>query len=520
MLPFEYGASFMSIQDALDLCAGKKAGVLTAPVMEKVNACRAVTEQLAAGSVPVYGINTGFGPLCTTAILPADTVTLQYNILKSHSVGVGAPVGLSIARLMLILKVHALAKGYSGVQAATLERILWHVNHNIVPYVPCQGSVGASGDLAPLAHLFLPLIGLGKVWYRGRWTPAAEMMQAENIIPIALGAKEGLALINGTQFIAAHAVEVVNRLQGVLSQADLIAALMLEGLLGSAMPFRPEVHALRGYTGCRHVAMRMAGLLQHSQLLLSHQHCNRVQDPYSLRCIPQVHGASRQAWLHLKEATTIEINAVTDNPLVFEDGESISAGNFHGQPLALPLDYACLAASEIGNISDRRIYLSLTGIASNVPRLLMQDTGLNSAFMMPQYTSAALASENKSLCYPASADSIPTSLGQEDHVSMGSISGRKALQVVDNVEKILGIELMNAAQAFDFHRPLQSGEAINAMHAYIRQHIAHADTDRVFADDIEQAHQLVKSRELIAISLQFKSVCTPFDHLYESLKAN
>ncbi|HSK13035.1 MAG TPA: aromatic amino acid ammonia-lyase, partial [Phnomibacter sp.] len=363
MNTFEYGATPMTTGHALDLTHGRIHGILTPEIVERVNASRRIVEDLAGGDEAVYGINTGFGPLCTTRISPEDTVTLQYNILKSHSVGVGEPVPLHIARLMMVLKVHALAQGYSGVHAETLHRIIWHIQKGIIPYVPKQGSVGASGDLAPLAHLFLPLIGLGQVWYHDRWTDTAHMMQQEGIGPVELGSKEGLALINGTQFIAAFAVEVTARLQSVLSHADLIAAMMLDGLLGSATPFRPEVHALRPFAGNQHVAKRMERLLQDSEMVRSHEHCNRVQDPYSLRCIPQVHGASRNAWLHLKEMLHIELNAVTDNPLILPNGESISAGNFHGQPMALPLDYACLAASEVGNISDRRIYLSLTGIA-------------------------------------------------------------------------------------------------------------------------------------------------------------
>jgi histidine ammonia-lyase len=517
MNQFEYGAAPLSVGTALAIASGQCAGILTPAVIDRVHASRCIVENIAGGKEAVYGINTGFGPLCNTRIAPRDTVTLQYNILKSHSVGVGGPVPLHIARLMLVLKVQSLAQGFSGVHAETLQRVIWHIENDIIPYVPKQGSVGASGDLAPLAHLFLPLIGLGQVWYKGKWTDTGYMMQQEGIAPIKLGSKEGLALINGTQFMAAFGVEVAARLQSVLSHADLIAAMMLDGLLGSSAPFREEVHALRPYAGSKHVAMRMSKLLQDSEMVKSHEHCNRVQDPYSLRCIPQVHGASRNAWLHLKEMVTIEINAVTDNPLILPDGESISAGNFHGQPMALPLDYACLAASEVGNISDRRIYLSLTGIANNVPRLLMKDTGLNSAFMMPQYTTAALASENKTFCFPASADSIPTSLGQEDHVSMGSISGRKALRVVENVEKILAVELLHAAQAFDFQQPLKSGKVINDMYDYIRTKIDHAETDRVFATDINTAHEIIQSGALLEISRHGQSIATPFDEQFESL---
>ena len=357
-----------------------------------------------------------------------DTATLQYNILKSHSVGVGKPIPKEIAKLMLILKIQALSQGFSGIALSTLQRIQWHIEQDIIPIVPEKGSVGASGDLAPLAHLFLPSIGLGKVWYKGQIVATNLVFQKEGMKSITLGAKEGLALINGTQFIAAFAVKVVEKLHACLSQADIIGTMMLEGLLGSASPFLNELHQLRPYKGNRHVAQRISHLLTDSSIVTSHANCDRVQDPYSLRCMPQVHGASRTSWLHLKELLEIELNSVTDNPVIINEALSISGGNFHGQPLAIPLDYACIAASELGNISDRRIYLSLMGVAKGVPKLLMQKAGLNSAFMMLQYTTAALASENKGLCFPASADSIPTSLGQEDHVSMGSISGQKSIR--------------------------------------------------------------------------------------------
>jgi histidine ammonia-lyase len=311
-------------------------------------------------------------------------------------------------------------------------------------------------------------------------------------------------LINGTQFIAAHAVLLVERLHHCLAQADIIAALMIEGLLGSAAPFLPPLHALRPYPGIQHVADRMHYFLQNSAINQSHLNCGRVQDPYSLRCVPQVHGASRQAWLHLKQATEIEINAVTDNPVVFSAEEVISGGNFHGQPLALPLDYACLAAAELGSISDRRVYLSLEGKVPGTPKLLIENTGINSGFMIVQYTGAALVSENKSLCFPASADSIPTSLGQEDHVSMGSISGRKALQVCGNLENILAVELLCAAQAFDFRRPLKSSEVLEEVHHHVRQYIPHATEDRIFGKDIHLAAEIIRSAELLKITKKHK----------------
>jgi len=416
----------------------------------------------------IYGVNTGFGPLCTTIISADETAQLQSNILQSHSVGVGEAVSEEIVRLMLMLKVHSLSMGYSGVATETVERILWHLNNDVIPIVPSQGSVGASGDLAPLAHCFLPLIGLGQVNYKERRQSSQKVLKDFGLEPLTLGPKEGLALINGTQFIAAHAVKVVEELQNCLDHADIIAAMNLEAMLGSAQPFLPELHALRPFKGARYVAERVHLMLQGSEILQSHAHCFRVQDQYSLRCIPQVHGASRDAWLHLKESLNIELNSVTDNPIILNDDQAISGGHFHGQPLALPLDYATVAAAELGNISDRRIYFSLEGKIEGLPKLLMEHTGLNSGFMIPQYTSAALVSENKSLCFPASADSIPTALGQEDHVSMGAISARKALQVVRNLENILAVELVCAAQGFDFRRPLKSTKILNACHEFVR----------------------------------------------------
>lgn len=519
---FNYGKDTLTAGKALALARGKITGKIDNTTRRKINASRKIVEHLAAGDKAVYGINTGFGPLCTTRISKEDTGTLQHNILKSHSVGVGDPIETEIAKLMMVLKMHALCQGYSGVSITTLERILWHIDQDVIPVVPCQGSVGASGDLAPLSHLFLPLIGLGKVAVKGKTMNTVKVLKNNSLEPINLGAKEGLALINGTQFIAAYAVKVVEKLQNCLSQADIIGTMMLEGLLGSASPFLESLHQLRPYKGTLHVAQRIGSLLKGSKILASHVDCDRVQDPYSLRCMPQVHGASRNAWLHLKELLEVELNSVTDNPVIIDEGSAISGGNFHGQPLALPLDYACLAAAELGNISDRRTYLSLMGIADGTPKLLMKDIGLNSAFMILQYTSAALVSENKTMCFPASADSIPTSLGQEDHVSMGSISGRKALQVVSNLEKILAVELLCAAQAFDYHKKLKSGAIIEAVHTMVRKKITHAEEDRVFADDILKALEIIKSGEILKVAdsinkKQPNGFNTAHDDLFEKI---
>jgi histidine ammonia-lyase len=315
--------------------------------------------------------------------------------------------------------------------------------------------------------------------------------------PLQLGPKEGLALINGTQFILAYAVKGVQRLHYCLEAADIIGAMSLEALTGTKAPFDERLHRLRPYAGSRLVAQRLRLLLADSEIMQSHIDCGRVQDPYSLRCMPQVHGASRNAWLHLRQLTEIELNSVTDNPIILEEGDTISGGNFHGQPLALPLDYACLAAAETGNISDRRCYLLLEG-KWGLPLLLMRNVGLNSGFMIPQYTTAALVTENKTLCFPASADSIPTSLGQEDHVSMGSISGRKLTQVIDNLEYILAIELMSACQAIEFRRPLKSSGILEAAHEFVRNFVGFASEDRIFAEDIRQLHRIIHDFSFVA----------------------
>ncbi len=487
---FFYGKDTLTIQTAINLASSAVQGDLHQTTINRINSSQQHIQQMVADGKTVYGVTTGFGILANKKITESDTALLQYKILQSHSVGVGAPIPLEAAKLMMILKVQALAQGFSGIQLATIERILWHIENNIIPVVPEKGSVGASGDLAPLAHLFLPLIGLGEVFVNGVPTSSAEVLQQFGLSPIQLGPKEGLALINGTQFILAFAVKAVQRLHNCLEAADVIGAMSLEALTGTKAPFDERLHALRPFKGNQLVAQRLRCLLNHSEIMQSHIDCGRVQDPYSLRCMPQVHGASRNAWLHLKELTEIELNAVTDNPVVFSEEDVISGGNFHGQPLALPLDYACFAAAEIGNISDRRCYLLLEG-KWGLPLLLMNDVGLNSGFMIPQYTTAALVTENKTLCFPASADSIPTSLGQEDHVSMGSISGRKLSVILDNLEYILAIELLSACQAIEFRRPYKSSAVLESAHSFIRQRVSFAQEDRIFADDIKEVTKVI-----------------------------
>ncbi len=495
---FHYGVDPLTIGIAKDMTFGKLRGVLNEEAKTKINNCVLEVEKILKGNLPVYGVNTGLGQLCDVRISEEDILLLQSNTLQSHACGIGKPIPTHIAKLMMITKVQSLAMGYSGVSLKTIERIIWHIEEDIIPVVPEKGSVGASGDLAPLAHLFLPLIGLGEVEVDGKTIPSALILQKKGLDPLALGPKEALGLINGTQFILSFAIMAVIRFHQLLELADLVGAMSLEGLMGSKRPFDPRLHALRPFEGTLWVAERLTSLLEDSAIGHSHKNCDRVQDPYSIRCMPQVHGASRNAWLHLKQLTEIELNSVTDNPLIFSAEDSISGGNFHGQPLAMPLDYATLAVAELGNISDRRSYL-LTEGRYGLPKLLIQNQGLNSGLMIPQYTSAALVSENKSLCFPASADSIPTSLGQEDHVSMGSISSRKIHQVIDNLEYILAIEFLYASQALDFRRPLKSSPIIEAVHALIRNKIPFIVSDRVFSEDINAIHQLLSSGKLLSV---------------------
>lgn len=488
---FHYGIDTLTTGIVLDVASGRLTASLNKKAIDRINASEAYVKKIVDDNKTVYGINTGFGILANTTISKEDTTRLQHKILESHSVGVGDPIPMEVAKLMLITKVHALAQGYSGVQLSTLERIIWHIENNIIPVVPEKGSVGASGDLAPLAHLFLPLIGLGECYYKGQRVKSIDFLELEKMSPLVLGPKEGLALINGTQFILSFAVKAVQRLHNCLEAADIIGAMSLEALTGTKAPFDARLHELRPFVGNKLVAQRLRLLLDHSEIMQSHVDCGRVQDPYSLRCMPQVHGATRNAWLHLKELTEIELNAVTDNPVILGENLTISGGNFHGQPLALPLDYCCFAASELGNISDRRCYLLLEG-KWGLPMLLMKEVGLNSGFMIPQYTTAALVTENKTLCFPASADSIPTSLGQEDHVSMGSISGRKLNRVLDNLEFIMAIELLSACQAIEFRKPLKSSGLLEFAHDYVREFVSFAEEDRIFADDVNAVVGIIK----------------------------
>ena len=487
--------SNLSLKDIYFLLENPEEIKLNDSLKTKINQSFNRTQKMAKDPKPIYGINTGVGPLCTKKISPEDTKSLQRNLLLSHSVGVGNPISPELSRIMLLCKIKSLSRGFSGISLDLLDRLIYFLQHNLTPVVPEKGSVGASGDLAPLAHLFLPVIGEGFFWNGNEKVKSKTVLKQHKLKPLVLNAKEGLALINGTQFILAYAIKAISKLDYLMDLADLAAAMSLEGFQGSLAPFRKELHELRPYKGSIKVANRISNLLDNSPNSNSHIDCDRVQDPYSIRCTPQVHGASRNALNHLKELVTIEINSVTDNPIILDDNSTISGGNFHGQPLALALDYLKIAASEIGNISDRRSYLLLEGL-HGLPPMLTENPGLNSGFMITQYTTAALVSENKSLCFPASVDSIPTGMGQEDHVSMGSISARICLEVINNLEKILAIELLHAAQSLEFRRPNKFSLPIEKTLSKIRKNVKKLEGDRVLNIDIEVMINLIEKQDL------------------------
>jgi len=461
-----------------------------------IEASRRVLETALADGGALYGVNTGFGALANKRVPDDQLHNLQRNLLLSHAVGVGEPVSPEITRVMLRLKIHGLGLGYSGVSLPTFRRLLDFDRLDLVPVVPSRGSVGASGDLAPLAHLSLPLIGLGEFWSDNGKRPAADLLRSHRPPPLELGAKDGLALINGTQLMSAFGAFILEKCVRLVDLFDLAAAMSLEALQGSIKPFDVRIHAIRPHPGHGVVAANIRKLLEESEILESHRHCGKVQAPYCLRCVPQVHGASRDALAYAAGVIETEMNGATDNPLVFENGDIVSGGNFHGQPLALALDFAAIALAELASISERRIYLLLEG-HDGLPKLLMRETGLNSGFMIPQYTAAALVSENKVLCHPASVDSIPTSLGQEDHVSMGSVSAVKLLRVFENVETVLAIEVLTAAQALDYRLPLRPGRGVEAAHRLVRARAPHREADYLFHDDLAPVTALVRGKELL-----------------------
>ncbi|RSK44445.1 histidine ammonia-lyase [Hymenobacter perfusus] len=441
----------------------------------------------------IYGINTGFGSLCDKVIAPHQRQQLQTNLLMSHACGTGEEVPAELVRLMLLLKVQSLSYGHSGVQLATVQRLLDFYNRGMLPVVYQQGSLGASGDLAPLAHLCLPLLGLGEVNYEGYRLAAADAMSLFSWPALVLEAKEGLALLNGTQFMLAYAVHGLLRAQRLLAAADCIGALSLEAFGGRSEPFDERLHRIRPHAGQLTVAARVRALLTGSEL--QSQPKTAVQDPYSFRCMPQVHGASRDALAYVRQTVETECNAVTDNPNIFPDDDAIlSGGNFHGQPLALALDMLAIATAELGSISQQRTTQLISG-QRGLPPFLVAEPGLNSGLMIPQYTAAGIVSQNKQLCTPASVDSVVSSNGQEDHVSMGANAATKALRVVQNVEQLLGIELLNAAQALEFRRPARTSAPLEQLVAAFREKVAFVSQDRVLYPDLHAAAAFVRTYE-------------------------
>lgn len=439
--------------------------------------CREYLDRKAIESpTPIYGVTTGFGSLCNISIEKDQLSALQKNLVMSHACGTGDRVPTEIVRIMIMLKVQSLSYGHSGVQVATVERLIDMFNHHYTPVVYQQGSLGASGDLAPLAHLSLPILGLGEVETKeGEIISGEEMNTREGWQPLTLQSKEGLALLNGTQFMASYGVWSLDKAERLSAQADLVAAMSLEAFDGRIDPFADNVHQVRPHNGQIVTAARMRELLEGSELIA--QPKKHVQDPYSFRCIPQVHGASKDAIAYVASVIETEINSATDNPTVFPDEDVVvSAGNFHGQPLALVLDYLAIAMAELGNISERRTY-KLISAQRGLPSFLVAKPGLNSGFMIPQYTAASIVSQTKGLCMPASVDSIPSSQGQEDHVSMGSNAATKSARVADNVERVLAIELLNAAQALEFRRPLKSSAVIEKLFADFRAVVPFVDDD-------------------------------------------
>ncbi len=465
---------------------------------QNVKRSRKIVDKALTDGKTYYGINTGFGILANKTIPNDQLIQLQRNLILSHAVAVGPFIPRAISQIMLFLKIHALGLGFSGVSLTTFNQLTTLFQHQIIPAVRSKGSLGASGDLAPLAHMALPLLGMGRCWdpNTDQKIDAKTILEKNKISPIQLQPKDGLALINGTQMMAAYGAYVLERSIKLVKYADIIATMSLEALQGSAKPFDPRIQAIRPHPGQKTVAQNVNLLLQKSQILESHRQCGKVQDPYSLRCIPQVHGATRDTINTTVQTLEIELNSVTDNPLVMPDGDIISGGNFHGQPLALAMDFAAIALAELANISERRIYLLLEG-HDGLPTLLMQDAGINSGFMIPQYTAASLVAENKVLCHPASVDSIPSSLGQEDHVSMGSIAATKLLQVFKNVERVLSIEMLVAAQALDYRQPLRPGQGVEIAFHAVREKVSHRHVDDLFHQDMDACREIIRSDQLI-----------------------
>jgi histidine ammonia-lyase len=491
----------LSVDDVWAVAVEGVPATLSDAAREKMRAARALVERAAHGMREhTYGVNTGFGRFVSRSIPEELTEELQLRLLRSHACGVGDPYPDEVVRAAMLLRANTLAKGTSGARTEIAELLLECLARGVVPVVPSRGSVGASGDLAPLAHLALPLVGEGEVHVAGERLPGLEALARVGLEPIALAAKEGLSLINGTQFMAANAALGLVRARRLARAADVACALSVEALQASRTSFLPQIQALRPLRGQADAAANVLRLLEGSAIIEAHRWCDKVQDAYSLRCAPQVHGASRDLLDYVGYTTSVELNAATDNPLVLvEDDVLVSNGNFHGQPLAFALDVLAMAAAELASISERRVErLVNPNLSDGLPAFLTTEGGLNSGFMIPQYVAAALVSENKVLCHPASVDSIPTSAGQEDHVSMGNTAGLKARQVLANCEQVLAIELLAGAQAVEFHAPLEPGVGARAARAAIRELSPRLRDDRSLAPDIDAVATAIRNGSLVA----------------------
>ncbi len=488
----------LSLEQVAAVAAGLASADLAAEASAAVRKAREQVDSILAEGRTVYGINTGFGNLAEVMVPPEDLERLQINLVRSHACGVGNPLPRHEARALLLLRANVLAKGHSGIRETTLRLLLRMLDRDVIPVIPEKGSVGASGDLAPLAHLALTMVGEGECWLEGERLPAAEALARAGLEPVQLGAKEGLALVNGTQAMTAVGALALLRAENLATIADIAGALSLDSLLGSPRPFDERVQRARPHPGQAASAATLRALLDGSRIVESHEDCPKVQDPYSLRCMPQVHGAARDGMLFAREVLTRELNSATDNPLLFPDeGDVISGGNFHGQYPAMALDLLALATSGLGSISERRIEQLVNPTLSGLPAFLAPNPGLDSGFMIAQVTAAALVNENKILCHPASADSIPSSAGREDHVSMGMNSALKVRTVVENVRTILAIELLVAAQALEHRLPVQPGRGLSPVHAQIRRRVPPLVEDRTFHKDIEAVCALVDEGALL-----------------------
>jgi histidine ammonia-lyase len=478
--------------DAVERIADGSGCALSPSARRAVTASRRTVERAVAGDRIVYGVNTGFGHLAGVSIAKEHLAELQVNLVRSHAAGVGAPLSARIVRAILALRANCLARGHSGLRMETLDRMLDLLAAGIVPVVPEKGSVGASGDLAPLAHVALALIGEGEVFYDGRRMRAAAALKRARLAPIALAPKEGIALINGTQVMTAIGALALLAAERLAVVADVVGAMSLEALQGSHRAFDKRIHDARPQRGQTDSASNLRRILADSPIERGHADCGRVQDAYSLRCMPQVHGAARDTLRFVREILTIEINASTDNPMVFADrGDLVSGGNFHGQPVAVALDHMAVAVGSLASISERRIERLLNPALSDLPPFLARNAGLNSGLMMAHVTAAALVSESKVLAHPASVDTIPTSAGKEDHVSMGVHAARKAAEIVENATTVIAIEMLAAAQALDFHAPKRAGRGAAAAHRFFRRRVPAMTRDRVLAPDIEAARRVV-----------------------------